>query len=164
MHSRLRARRKTSEPRPSRASLGPSITKWGSRTPRRIRSWNGAKRRTPRAGHRAGGYWVEVAVVRPPEGDPPCASVRLRSAPVDPPRRLDPSPLQWEHTFVPLSSRSHLAKEEIEQLRRSIAMLPPGSMAMTREDAVRLLGELGEVRGRLDRLCKGLRALIEADD
>ena len=49
-------------------------------------------------------------------------------------------------------------KEEIERLRRSIAMLQPGSMAMTREDAMQLLDELAEVRGRLDRVCDGLRA------
>lgn len=55
----------------------------------------------------------------------------------------------------------YLAREEIEQLRRSIAMLQPGSLAMTREDAVRLFGELGEAKGRLDRLCNGLRALLE---
>lgn len=37
-------------------------------------------------------------------------------------------------------------------------MLQPGSMAMTREDAMQLLDELAEVRGRLDRVCDGLRA------
>ena len=58
------------------------------------------------------------------------------------------------------SGRPHLAREEIEQLRRSIAMLQPGSMAMKREDAMRLLSE---VRGRLDRLRDGLRALLEDD-
>jgi hypothetical protein len=45
-------------------------------------------------------------------------------------------------------------------MRRSIAMLQPGAMAMKREDAMRLLGDLGEVQGRLDRLCDGLRALL----
>lgn len=29
---------------------------------------------------------------------------------------------------------------------------------------MRLLGELGEVRGRLDRLCAGLRALLADED
>jgi hypothetical protein len=61
---------------------------------------------------------------------------------------LDPPLLGWEHTFVPPASRPHLAPEEIEQLRRSIAVLQSGSLAMTREDAMRLLGELDEVRGR----------------
>lgn len=61
-------------------------------------------------------------------------------------------------------ARPHLAREEIEQLRRSIAMLQPGSMAMKRVDAMRLLGDLGEVRGRLDRLCHGLRTLLADED
>jgi hypothetical protein len=51
--------------------------------------------------------------------------------------------------------------EEIEQLRRSVAMLQPGAPAMTREDASQLLRELGEVQGRLDRLREGLRALLD---
>jgi hypothetical protein len=54
-------------------------------------------------------------------------------------------------------------KEEIEQLRRSIAMLQPGSLAMTREDASQLLRDLGEVQGRLDRLRDGLRALLDEE-
>ena len=82
---------------------------------------------------------------------------------VDPRRGLTP-PVGWEHTFVPSPVRPHLAKEEIEQLRRSIAMLQPGSMAMKREDAMRLLSDLAEVQGRLDRLCDGLRVLLEEDD
>jgi hypothetical protein len=43
-------------------------------------------------------------------------------------------------------------------------MLQPGSLAMKREDAMRLLGDLGEVQGRLDRLCSGLRALLANQD
>jgi hypothetical protein len=70
----------------------------------------------------------------------------------------------WEHTFVPRSERPYLAREEIEQLRRSIAMLQPGSMAMKRENAMRLLGDLGEVQGRLDQLRDGLRALLAEED
>ena len=53
--------------------------------------------------------------------------------------------------------------EEIEQLRRSIAVLQPGALAMTREDASQLLRDLGEVQGRLDRLRDGLRALPDED-
>jgi hypothetical protein len=56
-----------------------------------------------------------------------------------------------------------MAREEPEQLRRSIAMLKPGSLAMNREDAMRLLSDLGDVQGRLDRLRNGLRALIEEE-
>jgi hypothetical protein len=33
-------------------------------------------------------------------------------------------------------------------------------MAMKREDAMRLLGDVGEVQGRLDQLRDGLRALL----
>ena len=66
--------------------------------------------------------------------------------------------------FVSPASQLHLAREEIEQLRRSIAMLQPGALAMKREDAMRLLGDLGEVQGRLDGLCDGLRALLAHKD
>jgi hypothetical protein len=55
------------------------------------------------------------------------------------------------------------SREEVEQLRRSIAMLQPGSAAMNREDAMRLLAELGDVQARLDRLGHGLRALLAED-
>jgi hypothetical protein len=56
-----------------------------------------------------------------------------------------------------------MAREELEQLRRSIAMLTPGSMAMRREDAMQMLGELADVQKRLDRLRDGLRALLYED-
>jgi hypothetical protein len=42
-------------------------------------------------------------------------------------------------------------------------MLQPGALAMTREDAMRLLGDLGDVQGRLDQLRDGLRALLGED-
>jgi hypothetical protein len=42
-------------------------------------------------------------------------------------------------------------------------MLQPGSLAMRREDAMRLLSQLGEVEKRLGRLRKGLRALLNED-
>lgn len=58
---------------------------------------------------------------------------------------------------------NQMAREKLEQLRRSIAMLKPGSLAMNREDAMRLLSDLGDVQGRLDRLRNGLRALIEEE-
>ena len=37
-------------------------------------------------------------------------------------------------------------------------------LAMRREDAMRLLGELGQVRGRFDRLSDGVRALLADED
>jgi len=43
---------------------------------------------------------------------------------------------------------------EIENLRRSLAMLPPGTKALDREDAMKLLGELHEVETRLRNLRK----------
>ena len=51
---------------------------------------------------------------------------------------------------------------EVEQLRRSIAMLRPGAReAVGREDARRLLAALGDVQGRLDDLKRRLRELVE---
>jgi hypothetical protein len=42
-------------------------------------------------------------------------------------------------------------RPEVEQLRRSIAMLSPGARdAVGREQALQLLAELGEVQGRLE--------------
>lgn len=49
---------------------------------------------------------------------------------------------------------------EIEHLRRSLAMLPAGSDALKREEAMALLGRLRDVTTRLRRVEDGLRALI----
>jgi hypothetical protein len=56
-----------------------------------------------------------------------------------------------------------MAREELEQLRRSIAMLRPGSMAMNREDAMHLVSQLGAVEERLERLRRRLRQLLRDD-
>jgi hypothetical protein len=48
---------------------------------------------------------------------------------------------------------------EIEQLRRSLAMLPAGADALKREEAMALLGRLRDVTARLRRVEDGLRAL-----
>lgn len=48
---------------------------------------------------------------------------------------------------------------EIEQLRRSLAMLPAGADALKREEAMALLGRLRDVTARLRRIEDGLRAL-----
>jgi hypothetical protein len=46
---------------------------------------------------------------------------------------------------------------EVEQLRRSIAMLSPGAQdAVGREDALQLPAELGDVQGRPDDLKRRL--------
>jgi len=51
---------------------------------------------------------------------------------------------------------------EVEQLRRSIAMLSPRARdAVGREDALQLLTELHDVQGRLDNLKRRLRELAE---
>jgi hypothetical protein len=52
---------------------------------------------------------------------------------------------------------------EVEQLRRSIAMLRPGARdAVGREDVLHLLAELGDVQGRLDNLKRRLRERRDA--
>ncbi len=53
---------------------------------------------------------------------------------------------------------------ELENWRRSIAMLPPQSAALDREEAMRLLAELHDLEGRIKRLRDGLRGLLEADE
>lgn len=53
---------------------------------------------------------------------------------------------------------------ELEDLRRSLAMLPPGSMAsLTREEAMRLLSELQALDERLRRLRSGLERVLAED-
>lgn len=58
-------------------------------------------------------------------------------------------------------SQSGGVEEQVEQLRRSVAMLPPGAMALGREDALAVLTSLRELRRRLTRLERGLRELLE---
>ena len=51
---------------------------------------------------------------------------------------------------------------EIENLRRSVAMLPPGRPdALDRERALRLLDELVESQDRLEQVRRRLRELAE---
>jgi hypothetical protein len=50
---------------------------------------------------------------------------------------------------------------ELEDLRRSLAMLPPGTKALDREAAMRLLAELQEVEGRLGNLRDALRGVLD---
>ena len=49
---------------------------------------------------------------------------------------------------------------ELENWRRSLVMLPPGSLALDREDAVALIAELQEAEGRLRGLRDALRLLL----
>ena len=52
---------------------------------------------------------------------------------------------------------------ELENLRRSLAMLVPGSQALDREEAMRLLSELQGVEGRMKRLRDALRAVLDGE-
>ena len=52
---------------------------------------------------------------------------------------------------------------ELENLRRSLAMLNPGATAsLSREEAMRLITEVADLQARLERLRVGLSALVEA--
>jgi len=51
---------------------------------------------------------------------------------------------------------------ELENLRRSLAMLNPGATAsLSREEAMRLITEVVDLQARLERLHAGLRALVD---
>ena len=51
---------------------------------------------------------------------------------------------------------------ELENLRRSLAMLNPGVTAsLSREDAMRLIVEVADLQARLERLRVGLRQLVD---
>lgn len=50
---------------------------------------------------------------------------------------------------------------ELESRRRSLAMLPPQSAALKREEAIALIRELEETERRLRRLRDGLVKLLE---
>lgn len=52
---------------------------------------------------------------------------------------------------------------EIEQLRRSVAMLPPGGSALDRETTLTVLHRLQLVSRRVARLEDGLRCLLDDD-
>jgi hypothetical protein len=51
---------------------------------------------------------------------------------------------------------------ELENLRRSLAMLAPGTVAsLSREEAMALVSELAEVQTRLERLRGTLREVLD---
>ncbi len=52
---------------------------------------------------------------------------------------------------------------EIEHFRRSLAMLPAGADALTREEAMDLLGRLRDTTARLRRIEAGLQEMIETE-
>ena len=51
--------------------------------------------------------------------------------------------------------------EDLARIRRSVAMLEPGVLALRREDARQLLAELQRTEAELRRLRRGLRELLE---
>lgn len=68
--------------------------------------------------------------------------------------------LEVEHAFVyPPADMER--RYELEILRRSLAMLTPGTRALTREQAIDLLEELQDVQARLDSLKVTLRRLAD---
>jgi hypothetical protein len=50
---------------------------------------------------------------------------------------------------------------ELDNLRRSLAMLTPGAQALRREDAIELVTELEQTQERLRRLIDDLRRIAE---
>jgi len=52
-------------------------------------------------------------------------------------------------------------RHELENLRRSVAMLNQSSHGLSADEAYRLIVELQDVRERLDRLRRGLQALLD---
>lgn len=51
---------------------------------------------------------------------------------------------------------------ELENFRRSLAMAPPESSALTREEAMKLVAETQELLGRLERVKESLLAAMKA--
>lgn len=53
-------------------------------------------------------------------------------------------------------------KHDLERLRRSLAMIAPGQLALRREEAIALLEDLAGVQERLDSLRTELRRLADS--
>ncbi len=53
---------------------------------------------------------------------------------------------------------------ELEDLRRSLAMLPPGSAGLDREAAIGLLAELQDLEDRVSRLRDGIERMLAEDE
>jgi hypothetical protein len=69
---------------------------------------------------------------------------------------------RWHLHTVARRGQGH----ELEDLRRSLAMLAPGTKATvpSREQAMALVAELAELRDRHGQLLAGLQALVERTD
>ena len=72
-------------------------------------------------------------------------------------------PAHLEHTFDRLDGVDR--NVELENLRRSLAMLNPGATAsLSREEAMRLITEVAELQARLEHLRLGLRQLVDESE
>ena len=65
----------------------------------------------------------------------------------------------YSRTYVRCVDRRY----ELENMRRSIVMLPSGTAGLSREEAIAELAELADVQARLERLRDGLRRLVDED-
>lgn len=52
-------------------------------------------------------------------------------------------------------------RQELEHLARSLAALPHGQTALSRDQALALMEELAELQGRHDELVAALRRLVD---
>lgn len=66
---------------------------------------------------------------------------------------------RYERMFGPVAR-----SQELEDLRRSIVMLPPGSQALSREDAVALIAELQEALRRRRALHNALCEVMAVEE
>ena len=69
------------------------------------------------------------------------------------------SRLSWEHLFDTVAWMER--RYELDNLRRSLAMLSPGAHALGREDAIDLVAELEDTQERLRRLIAELRRVAD---
>jgi hypothetical protein len=68
-------------------------------------------------------------------------------------------PSHLEQAFARLRA---VQPHELENLRRSLAMLDPGATtSLSREEAMRLITEMADLQARLERLRVGLRQLVD---
>jgi len=63
--------------------------------------------------------------------------------------------------IVTMTSTPAIAQHEVAQIRQTVAMLQPGSMAsMRREEVLRLVAEVQRLQNDLTHLTSGLRTLL----
>jgi hypothetical protein len=69
------------------------------------------------------------------------------------------SRVSWEHLFDTVAWMER--RYELDNLRRSLAMLSPGAHALGREDGIDLVAELEDTQERLRRLIAELRRVAD---